>query len=308
MDGRTLTRAEYPELFEVYRSRNPAQFDNTTEIFQIDDARGRFLRPLSNGSGVDPNAATRPLGVAAGVPGGPGSTQSDAMATHSHGLSHSLMGQNEARPNTGLNSNRLTVRVWGSGIPFFNIGVGGVSGTATSSETRPTNIGYHAIILTTSASVEDEARDTLISEQREAIENLTARLQETRVELAQYANQIQVVRDATIGNGDSGTTAGSSDSTALIVACGALVLSAVCLAVAAFVIMQNKRGSAMNHSGVYAPNVHGQNAPSYDPYEKTTASPPTVFYDVVSEPPIPMTATHLSDEAYVAMNETPTSR
>lgn len=82
-DGSQISRTAYSNLFAVIGSSNGNGDGAST--FHLPDLRGRFLRGMDNGTGRDPNAATRTAQNPGGNTGdNVGTYQDDAMETHIH--------------------------------------------------------------------------------------------------------------------------------------------------------------------------------------------------------------------------------
>lgn len=149
-NGQTVSRTQYAKLFSVVGTKY-GQGDGST-TFHVPDLRGRFLRGVSNGSGVDPDAASRTAMNTGGATGdNVGSVQSDAFQSHSHSVSdlgHShemqMYGQN-LEFNTGSNKYRLPYSTDGgnnvssTSHNSSNISVSTPNSGTTSTETRPEN-------------------------------------------------------------------------------------------------------------------------------------------------------------------------
>lgn len=85
-NGQTVSRTQYAKLFSVVGTKY-GQGDGST-TFHVPDLRGRFLRGVNNGSGVDPDAASRTAMNTGGATGdNVGSVQADAGQTHGHTIS-----------------------------------------------------------------------------------------------------------------------------------------------------------------------------------------------------------------------------
>ncbi|WAS95660.1 phage tail protein [Nannocystis punicea] len=144
-DGRSLSVAQYPELFSVLGY----VYGGSAGSFRIPDYRGYFLRGVDAGAGVDRDAATRtdPAGGAARN-SGVGSIQPFATQTHEHTY---LAARTTAAPaNSGSAA--------GAPVGESQLTSGGpVTGNAAPSpvhvsqyETRPSNIYVNYIIKFTS--------------------------------------------------------------------------------------------------------------------------------------------------------------
>jgi len=81
-DGSLVLRATYPELFAVCGTA--FGFTNTAN-FRLPDLRGRFVRMVDGGAGLDPDAATRTAMNTGGATGNNiGSVQGDEFEAHTH--------------------------------------------------------------------------------------------------------------------------------------------------------------------------------------------------------------------------------
>lgn len=149
-NGQTVSRTQYAKLFSVVGTKY-GQGDGST-TFHVPDLRGRFLRGVSNGSGVDPDAASRTAMNTGGATGdNVGSVQADAFQVHGHSVSdpgHShVITADYVAEGTGVN--RYVVEDGGPAvIGPVQIGTNSVatglsvttpSSGATSTETRPEN-------------------------------------------------------------------------------------------------------------------------------------------------------------------------
>jgi microcystin-dependent protein len=110
--------------------------NTNSQAFNLPDLRGRFLRGTNNGSGVDPDSASRTPDHAGGNTGDQvGSTQSDAFASHTHAYN---------------SSDQATPDQVGSGGVYYNMNANGygakTSGATGGSETRPVNSYVNFII------------------------------------------------------------------------------------------------------------------------------------------------------------------
>lgn len=138
-DGTSYLRATYPNLFTAIGTAYGAA-DGTH--FNVPDLRGRFQRGVSNGSGNDPDAASRTASNAGGNTGdNVGSLQADAFSAHSHYY-----------PSAQLNSGGGSSVFSPSVVTDLN-GTSTLTGTADSAntggnETRPRNVYVNYIIKT----------------------------------------------------------------------------------------------------------------------------------------------------------------
>lgn len=78
-DGRAVSRSTYDDLFAVIGTLHGG--GDGVNTFNLPDYRGRFLRGVDDGTGRDPDAATRSGAAVGGATGDKvGSVQSDATA------------------------------------------------------------------------------------------------------------------------------------------------------------------------------------------------------------------------------------
>lgn len=141
-DGRSVTRAMYPTLFDAIGTSHGGDGTN----FNLPDLRGRFLRGVDGDSGRDPDRAARTAANAGGNAGDAvGSVQGSAMQTHNHRANINCAGVNW--PNGGTNNCALSVYDYNRTNTYFNETTGLATYNAgTSSETRPVNVAVHYII------------------------------------------------------------------------------------------------------------------------------------------------------------------
>ena len=92
-DGATVSRTTYADLFASIGVTWGAGDGSTT--FHLPDLRGRFLRGVNNGSGRDPDAASRTAANAGGNTGdNVGSIQGHAIPDHAHNASSAAVDLN----------------------------------------------------------------------------------------------------------------------------------------------------------------------------------------------------------------------
>ncbi len=163
-DGAAVNRTAYSALFAVLGiSWGGGDGINT---FNLPDLRGRFLRGSNDGTGRDPEAATRTASAAGGATGDkPGTLQAGSYASHAHGVTdpghgHGLAGTPAAlcaysyNPNwaAGVNGGAFP----GPGTSVASSGCVGIANAATNvavqssggAETRPVNASVKFIIKT----------------------------------------------------------------------------------------------------------------------------------------------------------------
>jgi microcystin-dependent protein len=146
-DGRSVTRAMYPELFDALGTAHGGNGTN----FNLPDYRGRFLRGVDSGAMRDPDRAARTAANSGGNTGDAvGSVEGDAYGSHRHGVtdpghSHVQATTGGAGPFTELGTNS-------AGADYFPATrtlpeTTGVSiQAAGGAETRPVNAAVNFII------------------------------------------------------------------------------------------------------------------------------------------------------------------
>lgn len=140
-DGRSLSRENYKQLFDVIGTGHGTVDDDT---FNIPDYRGRFLRGLDGSAARDPDSSSRTAMATGGSTGNSvGSLQDDSMQGHHHsgrGWSNSV----------AAGGSYNLVAYSGGGVVNSAVNTpytDGVNGTPrTSSETRPLNAYVNYII------------------------------------------------------------------------------------------------------------------------------------------------------------------
>lgn len=117
-DGRAVRSSAFPRLFAaIGRMWGDGSNDSDpTTDFNLPDLRGRFLRGVDGGAGVDPDAASRVANRPNGNIGNRvGSLQADAVGSHGHGVN--ISGTTAAAGNHTHDVRRqdgLVIR-WGDG-------------------------------------------------------------------------------------------------------------------------------------------------------------------------------------------------
>ena len=154
-DGSAVSSAEYPYLFAAIGETWGNGGDGSGPAFSLPDFRGRFLRGVDEGTGRDPQAASR---VASGAGGNTGDTvgtvQNDAFQGHRHNRSNHTTATQNIHPNGSVE--------WISASNNGNAGLRdeynlttisvldpttGVHGTPKlSTETRPVNVSVRFLI------------------------------------------------------------------------------------------------------------------------------------------------------------------
>lgn len=157
-DGSAISRTTYNDLLNTIGTRWGTGDGSTT--FNIPDFRGFFLRGFSDGTGRDPDAASRTAQGPGGVAGDQvGSIELSAFASHLHAASSSVSDPGHNHQFVGVGSNQANV---GSGtatgsLPgsFTNTAVTNISVSTTTSntggstETRPINANICYMIKAT---------------------------------------------------------------------------------------------------------------------------------------------------------------
>jgi hypothetical protein len=133
-DGTLYNGSSYPALYAAIG----INFGGYSGYFNVPDLRGRFLRGWSNGSGRDPDAASR-YGEYSGQTGGDkiGSIQGDQLKSHNHYI---------ARTVVDLNGDNWFD--WYSGRSSTDDGTwyGQYTESTGGNETRPINVSVNYII------------------------------------------------------------------------------------------------------------------------------------------------------------------
>jgi len=131
-DGSEVSRTTYAQLYLSIGNAFGAGDGATT--FHLPDLRGRFPRGTDNGTGNDPDAATRVVSNVGGSSGdNVGSLQNDQFKIHKHSLGDAGRADWDGNGYAG----RQRVSHGGSGINTSNTG---------GSETRPKNVNVNFII------------------------------------------------------------------------------------------------------------------------------------------------------------------
>lgn len=146
-NGQTVSRTQYAKLFAVVGTKY-GQGDGST-TFHVPDLRGRFLRGVNNGSGIDPDAASRTAMNTGGATGdNVGSVQADAFQSHGHnisdpGHSHTISLVNQGSPTRNFTTlgtdTHVTIPTGNTNNSITNISVTTPNSGTTSTETRPEN-------------------------------------------------------------------------------------------------------------------------------------------------------------------------
>ena len=133
-DGTLYNGSTYPALYAAIG----INFGGSNGNFNVPDLRGRFLRGWSNGTGRDPDAASR-YGEYSGQTGGDkiGSIQGDQLKSHSHNIARTVV---DANADGSFD--------WYSGRYSTDDGHWSSQNTesAGGNETRPINVSVNYII------------------------------------------------------------------------------------------------------------------------------------------------------------------
>lgn len=140
-DGRSLSSADYPELFAVLG----CVYGGTGAQFNIPDYRGYFLRGVGTGTTNDPDLSTRtaPPG-GQGLSGGVGSIQSSALQTHEHTYSSAPAPSTPSSSGTAAGATSVAGTLT-TGGPVGDPGQAPAVQVSLS-ETRPVNVAVNYII------------------------------------------------------------------------------------------------------------------------------------------------------------------
>lgn len=124
-NGAQISRTDYPELFAKIGTAHGT--GNGTTTFHLPDYRGRFLRGVDGGAGIDPSAGVRTALNPGGNTGDKvGTYQADEFATHTHAQT----GSQSWNGVGGLDAGNVN----GSSVSLSN------TGPAGGWETRPKNV------------------------------------------------------------------------------------------------------------------------------------------------------------------------
>ena len=171
-DGRALSKASYPELFNVLGERYSLLPDGPA-VFRIPDLRGVFPRFWDHGRGIDVDSSGR-LDSGNGTTGDHvGTRQNFAIAQHSH--STTPLRAQAASGNTPI-SNGYAIIPHGTPIFHYTISISNVVGPAVSAENRPTNVNLLPLIK--ALSIADPTFENLASRADELIANISRLTQE----------------------------------------------------------------------------------------------------------------------------------
>eukprot|EP00041_Stephanoeca_diplocostata_P004087 m.40764 g.40764 ORF g.40764 m.40764 type:complete len:338 (-) comp14853_c0_seq1:126-1139(-) len=245
-NGSVYIQSEYPDLYQVIGRRYIAAGVDHESVFRVPDCRGYFIRGWDNGSGNDPDAASRSPtgnGTAGDVVG---TTQRWTLVDHSHATSISIRSQHAF--DNPSSSNGYHVIRYGENRYLYTLAVRSVTGLSRddlSSEVRPKNIAFHYIIRSkpdtsgdgddqTLASLVDRvsATERSINRSNDALGNLSA-LEAT---VAALAASVETARS----NNEPQDSSGSDTTLPLVLAGCAIALAGA--AIGAMVVV-TRRGS-----------------------------------------------------------------
>ncbi|MCP4136932.1 MAG: hypothetical protein GY754_38550 [bacterium] len=138
-DGRAVSRSDYSTLYDVVGTSWGTGDGSTT--FNLPDLRGRFLRGVSDGSGVDPDADSRTNSYGGNTGDAVGTYQDHAYEEHSHNYWDIYLSEFGAT---------AIITSFGSAGGVDNDNgqhqVHRTSDSSGNSETRPTNAAVNYII------------------------------------------------------------------------------------------------------------------------------------------------------------------
>lgn len=159
-NGQAVSRSTYSRLFAVIGEAFGE--GNNTTTFNVPDLRGRFPRGVDDGTGRDPNAASRTASGSGGNTGdNVGSLQDDDFESHNHTQNSHTHSFTRVQGNSGAPENAI----WDTGNSDTGFALGAstdnagntstdTSGTTATnnatggSETRPKNLYVYYIIKT----------------------------------------------------------------------------------------------------------------------------------------------------------------
>jgi len=131
-DGTAQSRSEYSELFSVIG--NMFGSGDNVNTFNLPNLQGVFLRGVDNGTGQDPDAASRTASALGGNTGdNVGSSQSYEIQSHAH----DYLAPNDLQAAGAYQKNGQNVVMAVVVVPSGNTG---------GNETRPTNVYVNYII------------------------------------------------------------------------------------------------------------------------------------------------------------------
>lgn len=132
-DGSAVSRTQYAALFAAIGTSAGGGDGATT--FNVPDYRGQFLRGFDQGTGIDPDGATRTAMNPGGNAGDQISTlESGAFASHTHGYAAASLGEGASGGGSTFPTNTVTNN-------HTTAATGG-------SETRPMNATVNYLIKT----------------------------------------------------------------------------------------------------------------------------------------------------------------
>ena len=143
------SNATYAALYAAIGTAYGGQ--TATMAFNVPDLRGRFVRGADDGSGHDPDAASRTASATGGNAMGVGSIEAAAFASHSHGVNDPGHSHSSWATYSGTNLAAGGFNYAGTPDGAFH-GATAVAGTgitvsaAGGAETRPLNVAVSYII------------------------------------------------------------------------------------------------------------------------------------------------------------------
>ena len=141
-NGQAISRKVFSNLFDVIGTYYGT--GDGINTFNVPDYRGRFLRAVDDGAGIDPDVDTRTAPSPGGATGpNVGSVQNDAFQNHHHS-SNAL--KDEANHNAVAGTNRHTPSRERASIGDPTKANDDTGTPRLSSETRPVNIYTYYII------------------------------------------------------------------------------------------------------------------------------------------------------------------
>jgi microcystin-dependent protein len=151
-DGSAVSRTTYAALFAAIGTAWGSGDGAST--FHLPDLRGRFLRGVDGGAGVDPDAATRTENAPGGNTGDTvGSVQGDATALPNSAFTTDDPGNhthtNQVASSTATGTTYPYRATGNAGVTWTSDAAGAHSHIVTAGgdgETRPSNAGVHYII------------------------------------------------------------------------------------------------------------------------------------------------------------------
>jgi microcystin-dependent protein len=143
-DGRALDTTEYPSLYTAIGY----SWGRTDDLFHLPDLRGRFLRGVDMGEGVDPDADARTAINGGSTGDAVGTYQEDAFQKHKHELENTMEAGSAVGTDTVIKTNTNLLL---AGDVLLEVGVATEAGGGeprVAVETRPVNAAVIFIIFT----------------------------------------------------------------------------------------------------------------------------------------------------------------